>query len=96
MLPVKRYSETPFQLMTIEEVTEGTDEEKRLNALVGVGIGAPGLFLGLYGSSDFRGGQVMEYRNDLICKAISSGDYERANQEIENFFPQLPQGTSKL
>ena len=83
------------KLMTIEEETEGSEEDQRQNALIGVGIGAPGLFLGLYGSSEFPGGQVMEYRNDIICRAFSSGDYDQANLEIENFFPHLPRGNMK-
>ena len=45
-----------------------TPEERRLTALYGIGLGAPGLFLNLYGSEKFPGGQVTEFRNDVICK----------------------------
>ena len=57
-----------------------------------MGIGAPGYFLGLYGSTKFPGGQMMEYRNELICKAFGENDKTMAENEIQNFYFDIPQG----
>ena len=63
---------------------------KKLN--LGVGLGAPGHYLGLYGSTQFPGGQMMEYRNQLICKAFGDNDSAMAIEEIENFYFEMPRG----
>ena len=57
-----------------------------------MGLGAPGQFLGLYGSTQFPGGQMMEYRNQLICKAFGDNENELAMGEIENFYSEMPRG----
>ena len=44
------------------------DERLRQAQLVGVGVGSPGLWLGLYGSSEFEGAQQMEARNASSCR----------------------------
>lgn len=82
-------------LITIDCESDGTDEENRLHALIGVGVGAPGQFLGLYGSANFPGGQTMEYRNELVCKAFGDNEKDTAEEEIENFFFNMPQGNAE-
>ena len=66
-----------------------TPEERRLTALYGIGVGAPGLFLNLYGSEKFPGGQVTEFRNDVICQAFNSNNFKLAKADIE-FFESHP------
>ena len=73
----------------IQKIEGISVEEKRSMSLFGIGLGAPGLFLGLYGSEKFPGGQVVEYRNDLICQAFRDNNFEVAIEEIE-FFEQRP------
>ena len=66
------------------------------NNFQGVGLGAPGQFLGLYGSMQFPGGQMMEYRNELICKAFGDNEREMAENEIGNFFFDIPRGNNNV
>ena len=67
---------------------------KLIHYISGVGLGAPGLFLGLYGSAQYPGGQTMEYRNALICRAFGDNRKELAEEEIQNFYFDIPSGKS--
>ena len=80
----------------IQKMDGVTVEEKRSMSLFGIGIGSPGLFLGLYGSEKFPGGQVAEYRNDVICQAFRDNNFEVAQEEIEFFEGKPPSGKFKI
>ena len=59
-------------------------------------MGAPGQFLGIYGSVQFPGGSTMEYRNELICRAFGDKEKDLAEQEIQNFFFSTPEGKKRF
>ena len=68
------------------------DENLRQEKLVGVGIGSAGLMMGLYGSGNFKGGQMMEQRNDFICEAFDSQVDTKIREHIPEFTLTAPQG----
>ena len=68
------------------------DEKLRQAQLVGVGIGSAGLMLGLYGSGNFKGGQMMEARNDMICEAFDTQDDTKIREQLPEFTLNAPQG----
>ena len=60
--------------------------------MVGVGIGSAGMMVGLYGSKNFKGGQLMEARNDLICEAFIKKDITKITEYLPEFKLEMPQG----
>ena len=68
------------------------DEHLRQAQMVGVGIGSVGMMLGLYGSNNFKGGQMMEARNDYICAAFDTQNDTKIREYLPEFKLNAPQG----